>query len=176
MRSASSELTVFLVYIAHRTGLVAGATLPVAAMLPRRIAAQTEKREAVPRSAGSLTDGGTHPRRCPLRGRAPSGGIIDAVRFRVRSLYPQGAWKMSHSESAISRGRKQTPADGTTDAENGRGEGVEPDRARRANCGGLKRRDERRREVPRKTTRTRRRMPSTNGHANQWRERNWLPK
>jgi len=81
---------------------------------------------------------------------------------------------MSHSGSAISRGRKQTPVEGTRDAENGRVEGVEPDRTRRSNCGGLKRRDERRREVLRKTTRTRRRMPSTNGHANQWRERNWL--
>ena len=34
---------------------------------------------------------------------APSGGIIDAGRFRVRSLYTQRTWKMSHSGSAISR-------------------------------------------------------------------------
>ena len=53
---------------------------------------------------------------------------------------------------------------------------VEPGRNRRANRGALERREGRRREVPRKTTRTRRTMPSTNGHANRWRERNWLPK
>ena len=57
----------------------------------------------------------------------------------------------------------------TRDAENGRGEGVERVRTRRANRDGLERRDEPRREVLRKSTRTRKTMPSTNGHANQWR-------
>src|ERR1035441_6609724 len=116
-----------------------------------------------------------HPRRCPLRGRAPSGGIIDAVCFRVRSLYTQGTWKMSHSGPAISRGREKRRKDGPRDGETGRGEGVEPGRTRWANRGGLELRDERRPEVLRKTTRTRRAMPSTNGHPNQWKERNWLP-
>ena len=50
-----------------------------------------------------------------------------------------------------------------------------PGRTRRANCGWLERRDERRREVLRKTTSARKTMPSTVGHPNQWRERIWLP-
>ena len=53
---------------------------------------------------------------------------------------------------------------------------MEPGRTRRANRRGLEPRDERRPEVLRKTTSARGTMPSTNGHPNQWRERNWLPK
>lgn len=52
---------------------------------------------------------------------------------------------------------------------------MEPKQSWWANRGGIERRDDRRHEVLQKTTRTRRRMPSTNGQANQWRERNWLP-
>ena len=100
-----------------------------------RLAAQAEKREAVPRRSGSLPNGGTqgtvdlatvleavlpnahedifspvashqfgagHPRRCPLCGRAPSGGIIDAIcEFRTSFRSFQSALERSRLSSLV---------------------------------------------------------------------------
>ena len=52
---------------------------------------------------------------------------------------------------------------------------MEPKQSWQANRGGLEPRDERRREVVRKTRPTCRAEALTNGHANQWREGVWLP-
>src|ERR1035437_356963 len=119
---------------------------------------------------------GGHPRRCPLRGRAPSGGVIDAV------VSASVHYIRRERGRCLTRGRRFRVGVnklGKTEPETGRRggrDGVEPGRTRRANRGGLEPRDERRPEGLRKTTSARGTMPSTNGHPNQWRERIWLPK
>ena len=102
-----------------------------------------------------------------------SGGIIDAVvstsvhyirRERGRCLT-----RVRRLRAGVNRLRETEPETQRTGAER---------EWNRRGLGGptfvVERRDERGREVLRKTTRARRTMPSTNGHANQWRERNWL--
>ncbi len=89
---------------------------------------------------------------------------------------------------ALAHGRVSAPAPGvrlcvglnqfrdpTRDAEKGVKQSVVPDTTWRANWAGLETERQAETEVLRKTTPARRTMPSTDGHANQWRGRVWLP-
>ncbi len=93
---------------------------------------------------------------------APSGGIIDASFPRPFTIYAGNVEDVSFGVGDFARTLTNCERRNQRRRERGR-TGVEPGRSRQANRGGLERRDERRREVLRKTTRTRKTMPSTNG-------------